>query len=122
MAGVQGRIALPAAPLLAWLVLVGQLLAGLGILLGSVTSGELLSGLFMNLDFLLAGVANPSAFSLVIQAALPDARGGTLAGSVHDPAMLLEIVAGLAAVWVGLALLRRPPEEGGWAGRGPGAW
>lgn len=150
-AAMEG-VFLPAAPVLAWVVLIGQLLAGLGILFGAFTGAALLGGLFMNLNFLLAGASNPSGFYVVIQAALLAANAGAVlgldarrapswprpglprltlglgvllalavallalsrvrawdpAGSVHDPAMVLAILAGLAAWWLGLALLRIP--------------
>lgn len=156
------------APLLSWIVLIGQLLVGLSIMLGCCTRVALIGGLFMNLNFVLAGVPNPSAFYLVIQIALLLANtGGILsvdawlgqsrrlawltarparpqnpasrrvwtsllimalcagsagiaaafisdfspAGSVHDPAMILTILASMATGWAGLSYLQRvlPP-------------
>lgn len=55
---------------LSWVVLIGELLAGMAILTGTLTNLALLGGLFMNLNFVLAGVVNPSAFYIVIQGAL----------------------------------------------------
>lgn len=71
---------LPHVQLLSWIVLFGQLLAGLAIMAGFLTNAALLGGLFMNLNFLLAGVPNPSAFYLVIQLALLLAHSGAVFG------------------------------------------
>lgn len=163
---------LPQAQILSWIVLIGQLLAGLAILAGCFTSAALVGGLFMNLNFLLAGEPNPSAFYLVIQMALLLTNTGAIlgidvclgrvrqlawltarpptmpapthcrswmrlsitllcvisagstavfirdfspAGSVHDSAMILTILAAMAATWAGLSYLRSiiPPSENG---------
>jgi thiosulfate dehydrogenase [quinone] large subunit len=61
---------LPHSALLSSLILVGQLLVGLGLLFGLFTRGALLGGLLMNINFLLAGRPDPNAFYLVIQAML----------------------------------------------------
>ncbi len=61
---------LPNATLLGWLVMVGELLVGVAILLGLLTSLALLVATFMNLNFILAGEPTPSAFYVVIQVAL----------------------------------------------------
>ena len=133
--------------------MVGQLLTGLALVTGTLTRAALLGGLVMNLNFLLAGAPNPSAFYLIIQAALlatgagatlsvdawrarraaqraprgavlprsrrwltgvaglglavaayalPQARDLSPAGSVHDPAVLLAMLGGLAALWAAL--------------------
>ena len=153
---------LPQATGLGWVVMVGQFLTGFAILCGGLTSAALLCGLFMNLNFLLAGVPDPSAFYIVIQAvllltgagailgldarlaavirdpllsaqpagraspatappvlagaallalaivayALPHVTDWSPAGSVHDPAMIFAILAGMAAAWSTLAALR----------------
>jgi thiosulfate dehydrogenase (quinone) large subunit len=78
--GLIHTLFLPHALLLSWIVLVGQLLAGLAIMLGACTRAALLGGLWMNLNFLLAGVPNPSAFYLVIQIVLLVTRSGTVLG------------------------------------------
>jgi thiosulfate dehydrogenase (quinone) large subunit len=154
---------LPHVAGLSWIVIVGQLLAGLAILCGGLTNLALLGGLAMNLNFLLAGEPSPSAFYLIIQVALLLAHSGavlgadrwlgqswrlpwlaaqplprhvaqahlwpaigavglaggaalyglahirdySLAGSVHDPAVILTIFAALCAGWAGLVGLRR---------------
>ena len=60
----------PFPTLLALIVMSGQLLVGLGVLTGTCTRAALLAGMFMNLNFVAAGAPSPSAFYLVIQAAL----------------------------------------------------
>jgi hypothetical protein len=61
---------LPNAQTLSWIILLGQLAVGIGLGFGLLTRGALLGGLFMNLNFLLAGRPDPSAFYLVIQTIL----------------------------------------------------
>jgi uncharacterized membrane protein YphA (DoxX/SURF4 family) len=51
---------MPHAQLLSWIIIVGELLAGLAIGLGLLTKPALLGGLFMNVNFLLVGRVNPS--------------------------------------------------------------
>jgi uncharacterized membrane protein YphA (DoxX/SURF4 family) len=161
-----GSAFLPSAVLLAWLILVGQTLVGLGILCGACTNAALVGGLFMNLNFLLAGEPTPSAFYIVIQVALicagtgsvlgldawlvktgplpgaiarlPSSRNdrfgrrpwlgapiaGSLAvggyaltyvrdwspaGSVHDPAMILAVLAFMVIGWLVIIFLRLEP-------------
>ncbi len=70
----------PHAFVLSWIVAVGELLAGVAILAGTLTNLALLAGLFMNLNFVLAGVVNPSAFYIVIQGTLLAANVGTTLG------------------------------------------
>jgi len=71
---------LPHAAALGFVVALGQLLVGLGILFGALTQAALLGGIFMNLNFLLAGEPNPSAFYVVIQAALLLSNVGAVLG------------------------------------------
>lgn len=61
---------LPLPTPLALIIMFGQLLVGLGVLTGTYTRAALLAGIFMNLNFVAAGAPTPSAFYLVIQAAL----------------------------------------------------
>jgi len=61
---------LPYVVALSWIVMVGQLLVGMGIAIGLCTRGALLGGLFMNANFLLAGRPDPNAFYLIIQSML----------------------------------------------------
>ena len=70
----------PHALVLSWLILIGELLAGIAILAGIFTTLALLAGLFMNLNFVLAGVVNPSAFYIVIQVTLLAANAGKAPG------------------------------------------
>jgi uncharacterized membrane protein YphA (DoxX/SURF4 family) len=70
----------PNALVLSWIILLGELLAGVAILTGTLTNVALLGGLFMNLNFVLAGVVNPSAFYIVIQGALLSANAGATLG------------------------------------------
>ena len=70
----------PHAFMLSWIVLIGELLAGAAILTGTLTNLALLGGLFMSLNFVLAGVVNPSAFYIVIQSSLLMANAGSTLG------------------------------------------
>jgi len=186
---VARAVFVPASAPLGWVIVFGQALAGLAILTGTLTNAALLGGLFMNLNFLLAGVPDPSAFYLVIQGALLVANAGAVlgvdarlglgarhpflaarppsaatspalgrpvlaalvalslgvvgyalshvqrwdpAGSVHDPAVILAVLAAMAASWSTIVLLRHfpavgpeppPPFEGfAWAAWDTAAW
>jgi thiosulfate dehydrogenase [quinone] large subunit len=79
-AALADAVFLPNAAVLGWIVMAGQLLTGLGILTGTLTSAALLGGLFMNLNFLLIGRPDPSAFYIVIQAALLLTGAGSVCG------------------------------------------
>ena len=70
----------PAAPLVSWLLVALQLACGMGILLGSLTNAALLTGIGMNLAFMMAGVPNPSAFYVLIQLVLFNADAGAIIG------------------------------------------
>jgi thiosulfate dehydrogenase (quinone) large subunit len=61
-------------PEMAFIVLLGQWLVGLGILFGAWTRLALLGGIFMNLNFLLIGRPDPNVFYCVIQWILCVAR------------------------------------------------
>jgi thiosulfate dehydrogenase [quinone] large subunit len=74
------QVFLPHAALLGKIIILGQLLAGIAILTGTLTTAALLGGLFMNLNFLLTGAISPSAFYLVIQAALLLTNSGSVLG------------------------------------------
>jgi thiosulfate dehydrogenase [quinone] large subunit len=71
---------LPHAAWLSWVILLGELLAGLAILSGCLTNAALLGGLFMNLNFLLAGRPDPNAFYIVIQMVLLLEHTGSILG------------------------------------------
>jgi thiosulfate dehydrogenase (quinone) large subunit len=72
---------LPNAALLSLIVLLGELLCGIAIMAGCCTNGALLGGLFMNANFLLAGVPDPSAFYIVIQVLLIAGAAGAICGA-----------------------------------------
>jgi thiosulfate dehydrogenase (quinone) large subunit len=61
---------IPHALLLTYVIIVGQMLAGVSILTGVGIELALLGGMFMNLNFLFAGAVNPSVFYIVIQLVL----------------------------------------------------
>ena len=94
------QVFLPHAAPLALLILLGQLLAGVAIAVGGLTNAALLGGLFMNLNFLLAGAANPSAFYIVIQVALLLTNAGAVLGldaglakTIHNPLLVAQPIA-----------------------------
>jgi thiosulfate dehydrogenase (quinone) large subunit len=66
----------PGAATMSWIVMIGQMLVGLAILFGVLTNFALLWGIFMNLNFILAGEISPSAFYIVIQTVLLVANAG----------------------------------------------
>lgn len=89
----------PAAPLVSWLVVALQLYCGAGILLGRSTNAALLTGIGMNLTFMLAGVPNPSAFYILIQLILFTGGAGAIMGfdgraSAPDRSLLIAARAG----------------------------
>lgn len=64
------------APLLSKIIMAGEFYCGIAIIIGLFIRPALLAGLFMNLNFILAGSVNPSAFYIVIQLTLlPSAVG-----------------------------------------------
>ncbi len=71
----------PNALPLSWIIIVGQFLAGAAISAGIFTNLALLGGLFMNLNFILVGRVNPSAFYIVIQTGLFIANTGAVLGA-----------------------------------------
>jgi thiosulfate dehydrogenase [quinone] large subunit len=71
---------LPHAEVLGYTIMLGELVVGLAILAGIFSSAALLGGIFMNLNFLLAGVPNPTTFYIVIQVALLATRAGAVLG------------------------------------------
>lgn len=70
----------PNATAVGWLVMIGQLLIGVAILTGTFTNLSLLLGLTMNLNFLLAGRIDPSAFYIIIQSVLFVSMTGAILG------------------------------------------
>ena len=71
---------LPGAPVLAWIVLIGQVMVGLGLAFGAYSRAALLGALFMNLNFIAAGAPSPSVFYVVIQIMLLLAGAGRVFG------------------------------------------
>jgi uncharacterized membrane protein YphA (DoxX/SURF4 family) len=89
------HVFLPGAPVLAWIVLIGQIMVGLGLLFGAFSRGALLGGLFMNLNFIAAGAPSPSVFYVVIQILLLASSSGRvfgLDGVAHQNVMLRSLV------------------------------
>jgi thiosulfate dehydrogenase (quinone) large subunit len=74
------NVLLSSAGPLGWVVVIGQFLTGLAVLTGTLTNAALLGGLFMNLNFILAGRPNPSAFYMVIETVLFIANTGGVLG------------------------------------------
>lgn len=72
---------LPNAVILSWLITLGELLVGVAIITGVFTNLALLCGFFMNVNFVLAGVVNPSAFYIVIQSVLLCSNVGATLGA-----------------------------------------
>ena len=66
--------------LMSWLVAVGQLLAGIAIFTGTLTTAALVGAMFLNVNFMLAGRVNPSAFYLMMELVLLQSKAGNLWG------------------------------------------
>lgn len=66
--------------LMSWLVALGQLAAGLAIFTGTVTTAAILGAIFLNINFMLAGRVNPSAFYLMMELVLLQSKAGQLWG------------------------------------------
>lgn len=73
-------VLIPNATALGLVVIVLQLLAGITILAGFYTNAGLWAGLLMNINFILAGVPDPSAFYIVIQLVLFFGSAGAVLG------------------------------------------
>jgi thiosulfate dehydrogenase (quinone) large subunit len=89
------HVFLPGAPVLAWIVLIGQVMVGIGLVFGAFSRGALLGGLLMNLNFIAAGVPSPSVFYVVIQILLLASSSGRvfgLDGVAHRNVMLRSLV------------------------------
>lgn len=74
------RVLAPAAAPIGILVIVLQLAIGLAIVVGYRTGPALLIGLGLNVNFVLAGVPDPSAFYIVIQLVLFAGGAGRVLG------------------------------------------
>jgi len=77
---IVNNVFLPNVAILSWVVMIGQVLTGIGILSGTITNLALMMGLIMNLNFILCGAPNPSAFYVVIQIVLFLANTGSILG------------------------------------------
>ena len=89
------HVFLPGAPVLAWVILIGQVLVGLGLVFGAFSRGALIGALFMNLNFIAAGVPSPSVFYVVIQIMLLLSSAGRvfgLDGIAHQNTLLRSLV------------------------------
>ncbi|MBI2875158.1 MAG: DoxX family protein [Firmicutes bacterium] len=64
-AGFVEKIALPNAKVFSYLVAYGEVLVGIALILGALTTVAALMGALMNLNFLLAGVSSSSPVMLV---------------------------------------------------------
>lgn len=71
---------LPNVAVLSVLVIGLELLLGFAIIGGAFTNLALLTGIFLNINFILSGVPSPSAFYLVIQAFLIVMNTGAVLG------------------------------------------
>ncbi|OLS16956.1 MAG: hypothetical protein HeimC2_45340 [Candidatus Heimdallarchaeota archaeon LC_2] len=71
---------IPNASTISWIVIIAQLLIGFSIMTGTFTNLGLLGGLFLNLNFVLSGAVNPSAFYIVIQLVLFIGNNGAVLG------------------------------------------
>ena len=71
----------PGSRWIGWLVMALQLIVGLAVLTGTYTNLALLIGSAMNVNFILAGQINPSAFYIVIQTVLFVTGAGAILGT-----------------------------------------
>jgi thiosulfate dehydrogenase (quinone) large subunit len=71
----------PGSRWIGWLIMVLQLVVGLAVITGTYTNLALLIGSAMNVNFILAGQLNPSAFYIVIQTVLFVTGAGAIVGS-----------------------------------------
>ncbi len=65
---------------LGFIIMVSQLLIGIAIMTGTFTNLALLGGLVMNINFILVGEVNPSAFYVMIQVVLLISNIGAIMG------------------------------------------
>lgn len=61
------NVALPHATLFSYVVTFGELLVGIGLILGVFTAFAALGGAFMNLNYLFAGTVSTNPLMLIIQ-------------------------------------------------------
>lgn len=72
------HVFIPGAPLLSYLVVFGEIIVGLALILGLCTKRASRVGIFMNLNYLFAGVVSINPFLLVLQLLL--IKGNKVAG------------------------------------------
>ena len=94
------RVVLPFTPLIAAVVVLGQLVAGLSLATGRRLGIGLAVGMFLNIHFLAAGAVTPSAFYLLGQGALAlwlceQTASGARARALRISAAVGAFVAGL---------------------------
>jgi thiosulfate dehydrogenase [quinone] large subunit len=65
---LEFMLSIDAAPWFSWLIMIGEMAVGLGLLFGALTGFAAFFGAFMNMSFLLAGSAstNPVMFTLAV--------------------------------------------------------
>lgn len=67
---------LPNVVLLSWLVLMGEWLVGMALITGTLTNVALFFGVLMNVNYIMAGVIDPSILYIVIQGILYSSQAG----------------------------------------------
>lgn len=70
----------PSALTLSYLIMIGQVLLGIALISGTFTNLALLAGIFMNINFILIGEIEPSAFYIIIQLVLLLSHSGYTLG------------------------------------------
>lgn len=68
--GFISDIALPNATLFSYIVAWGEVLVGVGLILGFLTTIALFAGILMNFNYLFAGTVSTNAFLLLLEALL----------------------------------------------------
>lgn len=74
------NVFVPHAQVFGLITMFGEGLIGLAILTGTFTNFALLNAIFMNLNFIMAGAIDPSAFYLIIQSVLFISNTGAILG------------------------------------------
>lgn len=67
---------LPNVVLLSWIVLMGEWLVGMALITGTLTNVALFFGVLMNVNYIMAGVIDPSILYIVIQGILYSSQAG----------------------------------------------
>lgn len=68
--GFIENVALPNAQVFSYLVAFGELLVGVGLILGFLTNIALLAGILMNTAYLMAGTVSTNPFNLILEVIL----------------------------------------------------